>query len=85
MRDFILWRKTDVSGISGTGLVAEGVQFSDGTCVCRWTTDTATTTIYSSISDVLSIHGHDGATQIIWVDDLTSDSVEPAAESANPY
>lgn len=72
MQTFILWRNQDVSGVSGTGLVAEGVQFSDGICVCRWTTDTATTTMYASIADVEAIHGHDGATQIIWEDDLTS-------------
>jgi len=84
MRDFILWRKTDVSGVSGTGLVAEGVQFSDGTCVCRWTTDTATTTVYASISDVLTIHSHNGATQIIWIDDLT-DTEPHQANTSGPY
>lgn len=71
MRTFILYRVTDVSGISGTGVVAEGVQFSDGVCVCRWMTSTATTTVYDSIQDVESIHGHDGATRIIFEDELT--------------
>jgi len=70
MRTFILYRVTDVSGVSGTGVVAEGVQFSDGVCVCRWTTSTATTTTYASINDVESIHGHDGATRIIFEDEL---------------
>jgi len=71
MRTFILYRVTDVSGISGTGVVAEGVEFSDGVCVCRWMTSTATTTVYDSIQDVESIHGHDGATRIIFEDELT--------------
>lgn len=70
MRTFILYRVTDVSGVSGTGVVAEGVEFSDGVCVCRWTTDTATTTVYDSIADVESIHGHDGATKIIYEDEM---------------
>lgn len=70
MRTFILYRVTDVSGISGTGVVAEGVEFSDGVCVCRWITSTATTTVYDNIQDVESIHGHDGATRIIFENDL---------------
>jgi hypothetical protein len=70
MRTFILYRVTDVSGISGTGVVAEGVQFSDGVCCCRWLTATSTTTMYQNISDVESIHGHDGATKIIFEDAL---------------
>ena len=72
MRTFILYRVIDVSGVSGTGVVAEGVEFSDGLCVCRWVTSTATTTVYNSIEDVRSIHGHDGATKIIFEDELTS-------------
>lgn len=76
MRTFILYRVTDVSGVSGTGVVAEGVEFSDGVCVCRWMTATATTTIYASIQDVKSIHGHDGATKIIFEDDLEPTSSE---------
>ena len=31
MRNFNLIRHIDVSGLSGTGVVAEGVVFSDGT------------------------------------------------------
>lgn len=73
MRTFILYRVTDVSGISGTGVVAEGVQFSDGVCAMRWMTDTATTTVFASVQDVESIHGHDGATKIIFEDELTDD------------
>lgn len=76
MRTFILYRVVDVSGVSGTGVVAEGVQFSDGVCVCRWTTDTATTTVYDSIEDVQAIHGHDGATRIIFEDELMHDAPE---------
>lgn len=91
MRTFLLWRNVDVSGVSGTGLIAEGVQFSDGVCVCRWMTDMATTCVYASISDVKAIHGHDGATQIIWEDMLTANnpiSAPPApttASSATAY
>lgn len=84
MRTFILYRVTDVSGISGTGVVAEGVEFTDGTCVCRWTTDTATTTVYANIQDVESIHGHDGATKLIFEDDLINGANNPVSAPPAP-
>lgn len=68
MKRFELHREHDVSGVSGVGRVAEGVQFSDGSCVLRWLTERASTVMWSSIDDVLVIHGHGGATQIVWVD-----------------
>jgi hypothetical protein len=69
MRRFVLDRKEDVSGISGTGVVAEGVVFGDGTTVLRWTVEYQSTGVYDSISDVIMIHGHDGNTVVRWVDD----------------
>lgn len=84
MRDFILYRVTDVSGLSGTGVVAEGVEFSDGVCVCRWTTDTPTTTMFNSIADVETIHGHDGATKIIFEEDLINGANNPVSAPPAP-
>ena len=70
MRRFVLDRTEDISGVSGVGTVAEGVQFSDGECVIRWkTVPVASTAIYDSVEDMITIHGHDGATQIRWIDD----------------
>ena len=68
VRRFILSRSEDLSGISGTGDVAEGVVFTDGTTVLRWTVELTSTAIYDSISDVILIHGHDGKTTVRWVD-----------------
>jgi hypothetical protein len=62
-------RTEDVSGISGVGVVAEGVQFSDGTCVLRWLTQHTSTAIYASMADLITIHGHNGATQVRWIDE----------------
>ena len=36
-RAFVLQRNEDETGVSGTGIVAEGVEFSDGTVALRWT------------------------------------------------
>lgn len=35
-RLFVLDRVEDVSGVSGTGVVAEGIEFSDGVGALRW-------------------------------------------------
>lgn len=68
MRLFELHRDHDVSGVSGTGIVAEGVEFSDGTCVVRWRSGVGSTGVWHSIKDVETIHGHDGATRVVWLE-----------------
>lgn len=69
MRRFHLIRSQDISGVSGTGLVAEGVVFSDGTTVIRWVAgDHRSTVVWNSVESVEVIHGHNGATQIVWLD-----------------
>lgn len=68
MKRFVLNREVDVSGISGTGTVAEGVQFTDGVCVIRWFGEHQSTVVWPGIESVEAIHGHGGATTIEWVD-----------------
>lgn len=65
MRQFYLERNEDESGISGTGIVAQGIVFDDGTCAMRWLTNTSPTAIYASISDLEMIHGHNGKTKVV--------------------
>lgn len=36
MRTFVLRRNEDISGVSGVGIVAEGIEFSDGVVALRW-------------------------------------------------
>jgi hypothetical protein len=67
-RRFLLCRDEDVSGLSGIGHVAEGVEFWDGTCAMRWRTAIRTTTFYASIQDLNAIHSHEGRTTIKWID-----------------
>lgn len=68
LRRFLLDRTEDVHMNSGTGLVCEGVQFTDGSIAMRWLSDTPSTSIYSSIDDVESLHGHEGKTKIKFLD-----------------
>lgn len=67
-RRFVLNRKTDATGTSGTGEVAEGVEFSDGTCVLHWLTQYSSVALYKDIDMVTLIHGHEGSTVVEWVD-----------------
>lgn len=54
--------------MSGTGHVAEGIEFWDGKCVIHWMTEVRSTGIYDSIDEVEHIHGHQGRTSVQWVD-----------------
>lgn len=69
MKIFSLHRDEDVSGISGTGTVADGVVFPDGSVALRWRGDRRSTVLWSSIEDVEAIHGHGGRTRIVWEDE----------------
>lgn len=66
MRTFKLVRKQDVSGVSGTGIVAEGVEFHDKQCVLSWFSDHHSVAIYPSVEDIIQIHGHEGATEVVF-------------------
>ncbi len=65
MKPFWLERIKDESGISGVGLVAEGVVFSNGWCAMTWLTEYTSVAFYQSIKEVEAIHGHDGNTRIL--------------------
>jgi len=67
MRNFVLVRYSDESGVSGIGTVAEGIVFSDGHVALRWLTATASTAVYDDIADVEHIHGHGGKTKVRYV------------------
>ena len=69
MRRFYLQRNEDETGVSGTGKVAEGVEFLSGRVSLCWLTDTPSVGIYDSIEDVEIIHGHGGKTIVQWLDE----------------
>lgn len=56
MRSFTLDRGHDESGVSGTGIILEGVEFSDGRCAGRWMTETSSVVIWDSFEDFWTIH-----------------------------
>ena len=75
MRRFHFERMEDASGVSGCGLVAEGMVFTDtGEAVVHWLGSHSSINIYKSIEDVLYIHGHGGRTKIVYDDTVDEKS-----------
>jgi hypothetical protein len=68
MRRFVLVRGEDLTGVSGTGEVAEGTVFSDGLVVIHWLREPFAMGVYQALEDVLSVHGHEGRTQLQYID-----------------
>lgn len=78
MKPFWLQRVEDESGVSGVGLVAEGVIFSNGWCALTWLTEHTSVAFYQGIEEVEAIHGHDGKTKIV-----TGTEIRGATQSAS--
>lgn len=68
MRRFVLDRDNDLTGTSGTGIVAEGVQFSNGSVVIHWLSQLEAVNVYANALVLETLHGHGGGTKVVWVD-----------------
>jgi hypothetical protein len=58
MRRFVMHREFDSSGVSGTGIVLEGVLFSTGVVVVHWLTPPprGSISVFDSLDQFLAIH-----------------------------
>ena len=65
MKRFYLLRHEDLHSNSGTGVVAEGVIFDDGTGAFTWLTPIKTVTTFWKVGEVKKLHGHEGRTEVI--------------------
>lgn len=83
-RLFVLRRDKDVTGVSGPGDVADGVQWPDGTVDLRWR-DRPSTSIWQSLGLMLSVHGHDGATRVVWLDEEQEQRARTTADIAQLF
>ena len=84
-RIFVLNRHKDVNGISGTGIVAEGVEFSDGQCVLRWKGWYKTISIFKNMEDLRGIHGHNEKTDVEFLERDPKDIVLDKAKKELGY
>jgi hypothetical protein len=67
-RRFQLHREIDETGVSGTGIVAEGVEFTSGMVAMTWLSPHRCVNVYESIKTVEQLHGHQGKTKVIFID-----------------
>jgi transcriptional regulator with XRE-family HTH domain len=68
-RRFYLRRHVDITGASGTGVVAHGVMWPDGTASVRWATERKSIVFWDGgFEDAEAIHGHGGATRLVFID-----------------
>lgn len=69
-RPFFLLRFTDVSGVSGEGVVAYGVRFASGKVALEWCVPglPSSVGVWDCLEDVLQIHGHGNNTVVRWLD-----------------
>lgn len=67
-RTGVLFRYSDVSGVSGTDEVAEVAQFTSGKIALGWLGQYPSVAVWDSTDHVLGVHGHHGATVIRWDD-----------------
>lgn len=72
MRTFRLVRKEDVSGISGTGVIAEGVEWTSGKVSICWLGTFSSTAQFDNLHQLEHIHGHEGRTYVEWCDRVLS-------------
>ena len=67
VKPFYLLRHVDLSGTSGTGIVAMGAIFPSGQVFMEWTASNHVSwNMFDNIDDVTKIHGHDGNSEIIF-------------------
>lgn len=66
MRTFKLKRKTDISGVSGVGDVAEGVEFENGQIALHWLSQYDCVAVYANLITLERVHGHDGSTAVVF-------------------
>ncbi len=98
MRRFVLQRDVDATGVSGAGPVADGVVFDHATDVrfvdgfvldlppgwvrLTWRGEKSSTSLWKSIDMMLGVHGHNGLTRVVWVDDDGGPVDGPARDRA---
>lgn len=84
VRRFELHRDTDVSGVSGEGVVADGVVFPRKSVITwpdgaqrrlpagwvrlTWRGQYSSTVLWDSADEAMAVHGHNGATRLVWID-----------------
>lgn len=68
MRRFLLNRHEDESGVSGTGIVAEGTLYDSGKISLLWKNSNSFG-LWDDMDSMLKVHGHNGKTVVDFIDE----------------
>lgn len=88
----VLLRHEDETGVSGTGIVANVVEFPDGTCIAHWRSETPSTILFPNVKQMATVHGHGGKTEVVFYaefqapanrEDLEKALTPPSEEESN--
>lgn len=81
-RRFALLRQVDYTGVSSIEVVAYGIAFADGHVAVRWCTEHPSTSIWTSLNDLLSIHRQPDDVTVEWIDTPARDRTETGGRRA---
>lgn len=70
-------RHEDVSGVSGTGRVADLAISSDGRVAVFWPEPAPSVAVFPNLEAVKRAHGHNGKTSIVILDEENIEHCEP--------
>ena len=77
MRNFLLVRDEDVTGVSGVGTIAEVTEFSTGKVVVAWQPPFGAIEVFDALEHVERIHGHGGKTRLVPINPQALPSTDP--------
>lgn len=80
MKFYLLIRDEDVSGQSGTGIVAEIFEDFRGRVELRWRLPPYGCTTYESLEDLIKVHGHGGRTYAVKLAEIPTEIEDLALE-----
>lgn len=66
MRTFKLFREIDPTGLAGTGIIAEGVEFTNKKVIMCWLTEPSTIVYHENIESVEKINCSHSKSKIIF-------------------
>lgn len=76
MKLFELHRDVDTSGVSGTGVVAQGAVFDNGMVVVAWVgARPVSVGVYQDLKAAMDVHGHGGHTRFVQVFDHDAEKI----------
>lgn len=87
-RRFVVQRNADPSGVSGTGIMLDGIVWPDGTVSTHWRDPNGegawSNVFWPNLAAAESKHCYGGHSSIVWVDDEPAPPAPAVAELAEP-